>query len=153
MGIIKKNVVVTFFSLLLISSIFAIPASAAVGSANLKVTIIETNPYPAKIEEYLYLTLQVENIGGDKAADVDIRIVPSYPYSLDSEANAVKNVGVLNPGSTATKEFSLFVDKSAQKGIRSLTIRTRPSKDSPWSEKKFDVRIGTETLRNDENII
>ncbi|MHB8102649.1 MAG: COG1361 S-layer family protein [Methanosarcina sp.] len=148
MGIIKKNVVVTFFSLLLISSIFAIPASAAVGSANLKVTIIETNPYPAKIGEYMYLTLQVENIGGDKAADVDIRIVPSYPFSLDSEANAVKNVGVLNPGSTATKEFSLFVDKSAQKGIRSLTIRTRPSKDSPWSEKKFDVRIGTETFNS-----
>src|SRR5450759_348842 len=100
--------------------IFAIPASAAVGSANLKVTIIETNPYPAKIGEYLYLTLQVENIGGDKTPDVDIRIVPSYPFSLDSEANTVKNVGVLNPGSTATKEFSLFVDKSAQKGIRSL---------------------------------
>ena len=57
MEIIKKNVVVTFFSLLLISSIFATPASAAVGSANLKVTIIETNPYPAKIGEYLNLTI------------------------------------------------------------------------------------------------
>ena len=63
-----KNQVIPFvLSLLLISSIFATPASAAVGSANLKVTIIETNPYPAKIGEYLNLTLQVENIGGDKA--------------------------------------------------------------------------------------
>jgi hypothetical protein len=76
MGTIKKNTVVTLFSLLLISSVFAIPASAATGSANLKVTIIETNPYPAKIGEYLNLALQVENIGGDKASDVDIAIVP-----------------------------------------------------------------------------
>ena len=60
----------------------------------------------------------------------------------------MKNIGVLNPGSTATKEFSLFVDKNAQKGIRSLTVRTRPSKDSPWSEKKFDIRIGTETFNS-----
>ncbi len=148
MGTIKKNTVVTLFSLLLISSVFAIPASAATGSANLKVTIIETNPYPAKIGEYLNLALQVENIGGDKASDVDIAIVPEYPFSLDSEANAVKNIGVLNPGSTASKEFSLFIDKNAQKGIRTLTIRTRPSKDSQWSEKKFDIRIGTETFNS-----
>ena len=85
------------------------------------------------------LTLQVENVGGDKATDVDIEIVPAYPFSLDSEANAVKNVGILNPGSTATKEFYLFVDKNAQKGIRSIDIRTRLSKDSPWSEKKFNI--------------
>ncbi len=132
----------------MISSVFSIPASAAVGSANLKVTIIETNPYPAKIGEYLNLALQVENIGGDKATDVDIAIVPEYPFSLDSEANAVKNVGVLNPGSTATKEFSLFIDKNAQKGIRTLAIRTRPGKDSQWSENKFDIRIGTETFNS-----
>jgi hypothetical protein len=54
-------------------------------------------------------------IGGDKAEDVDIAIVPEYPFSLDSEANAMKNIGVLNPGSTASKEFSLFIDKNAQK--------------------------------------
>jgi LPXTG-motif cell wall-anchored protein len=148
MKIIKKNVVVTFFSLILIYSLFAAPAAAAVGSANLKVTIIETNPYPAKIGEYLYLTLQVENIGGDKAADVDIEIIPAYPFSLDPGAEAVKNVGVLNPGSTATKEFYLFVDKNAQKGIRPIDIRTRPSKDSQWSKKSFDIRIGTETFNS-----
>jgi LPXTG-motif cell wall-anchored protein len=148
MKIIKKNVVVTFFSLILIYSLFAAPAAAAVGSANLKVTIIETNPYPAKIGEYLYLTLQVENIGGDKAADVDIEIIPAYPFSLDPGAEAVKNVGVLNPGSTATKEFYLFVDKNAQKGIRPIDIRTRPSKDGQWSKKSFDIRIGTETFNS-----
>jgi LPXTG-motif cell wall-anchored protein len=148
MKIIRKNVVVSFFSLILIYSLFAAPAAAAVGSANLKATIIETNPYPAKIGEYLYLTLQVENIGGDKAADVDIEIIPAYPFSLDPGAEAVKNVGVLNPGSTATKEFYLFVDKNAQKGIRPIDIRTRPSKDSQWSKKSFDIRIGTETFNS-----
>lgn len=148
MGKIKKNTIITLFFLLLISSISAIPASAGNGSANLKVTIIETDPYPAKIGEYLNLALQVENVGGDKATDVDIAIVPEYPFSLDSEANAVKNIGALNPGSTASKEFSLFIDKNAQKGIRTLTVRTRPSKDGQWSEKKFDIRIGTETFNS-----
>jgi hypothetical protein len=143
---IKNSLVPLVLSLLLVSLLFATPASAAVGGANLKVTIVETNPYPAKIGEYLNLTVQVENIGGDKAENVDIEIVPQYPFSLDSEANAVKNIGVLNPGRTATKEFYLFVDKNAQKGVRSIDIRTKTGKDSPWSEKSFDIRIGTETF-------
>ncbi|MCO5382198.1 MAG: COG1361 S-layer family protein [Methanosarcina barkeri] len=134
--------------MLLISSLFAAPASASVGGANLKVTIIETNPYPAKIGEYLTLTIQVENIGGDKADNVDIEIVPQYPFSLDSKANAIQNVGVLNPGRTATKEFHLFVDKNAQKGVRSIDIRTKTGRDDPWSEKSFDIRIGTETFNS-----
>ncbi|MDW5549075.1 COG1361 S-layer family protein [Methanosarcina sp.] len=146
MTIIKNSFVPLVLSLLLISLLFSVPASAAVGGANLKVTIVETNPYPAKIGEYLNLTVQVENIGGDKADNVDIEVVPQYPFSLDSEANAVKNVGALNPGRTVTKEFYLFVDKNAQKGVRSIDIRTKTGKDSPWSEKSFDIRIGTETF-------
>jgi hypothetical protein len=142
---IRHNVIPIMFFLILISSIFTFSASASSVGASLKVTTIDTNPYPAKIGVTLNLTAQVENIGGDKAPDVDIEIVPEYPFSLDSETNAVKNIGVLNPGSTAIKEFHLFVDKNAQNGIRSLKIRTRLSKDSPWSEKNFDIRIGTET--------
>ncbi|MCO5382199.1 MAG: COG1361 S-layer family protein [Methanosarcina barkeri] len=145
---IKYLFILFVLSLFLISSFFAAPASASVGGANLKVTIIETNPYPVKIGEYLNLTVQVENIGGDKADNVDIEIVPQYPFSLDSEANAIQNVGVLNPGRTATKEFHLFVDKNAQKGVRSIDIRTKTGRDDPWSEKSFDIRIGTETFNS-----
>jgi hypothetical protein len=145
MAILKNQTIPFMLSLLLISSILATPVSAAVGSANLKVTIVETNPYPAKIGEYLNLTLQVENVGGDKADNVDIEIVPKYPFSLDSGVSPVKNIGALNPGRTATEEFYIFVDKNAQKGTRSLDVRTRASKDSPWSEKSFDIRIGTQT--------
>ncbi|AKB56240.1 hypothetical protein A9239_02800 [Methanosarcina sp. A14] len=148
MAKIKNSFVPLVLSWLLASSFFASSASAAVGGANLKVTIVETNPYPAKIGEYLNLTVQVENIGGDKADNVDIEVVPQYPFSLDSEANALKNVGALNPGRTATKEFYLFVDKNAQKGIRSIDIRTKTGKNSPWSEKSFDIRIGTETFNS-----
>ena len=145
---IKNSLVSLVLSWILVSSFFASSASAAVGGANLKVTIVETNPYPAKIGEYLTLTVQVENIGGDKADNVDIEVVPQYPFSLDSETNALQNVGALNPGRTATKEFYLFVDKNAQKGIRSIDIRTKTGKNSPWSEKSFDIRIGTETFKS-----
>lgn len=145
---IRHNVIPIMFFLILITSIFTFSASASSSSASLKVTIIDTNPYPAKIGEPLNLTVQIENIGGDKASDIDIEIVPEYPFSLDSETNAIKNIGALNPGSTATKEFYLNVDKNAQNGIRSLKILTRPSKDSQWNENTFDIRIGTETYNS-----
>lgn len=132
--------------LLLVSSIFVAPASASTASANLKVTIVETNPYPAKIGEYLDLTVQVENIGRDRAENVDIEIVPEYPFSLDSQENAVQNIGSLAPGKFASKEFHLFVDKNAQKGVRSIDVRVRTDEGDPWSEESFDIRIGTETF-------
>jgi hypothetical protein len=61
---IKNSLVLLVLSLLLFSLLYAASASAAVAGANLKVTIVETNPYPAKIGEYLNLTVLVENIGG-----------------------------------------------------------------------------------------
>jgi hypothetical protein len=134
--------------LLLASSIFAVPASAATASANLKVTIVETNPYPAKIGQYLDLTVQVENVGRDRADNVEIELVPEYPFSLDSQANALQNIGALAPNKFASREFHLFVDKNAQKGTRSIDIRTRVDKNSPWSENTFDIRIGTETFNS-----
>jgi hypothetical protein len=143
---LKNPIISVIIFLLLVSSIFTAPASAATASANLKITIVETNPYPAKIGQYLDLTVQVENVGRDRADNVDIEIVPEYPFSLDSQANAVQNIGALAPGKVASKEFHLFVDKEAQKGIRSIDIRTRIDKNSPWSEKTFDIRIGTETF-------
>ncbi len=144
--IIKINTIFMITSIFLLLFTFISPASAATGGSSLKVTIIETNPYPAKIGQYVSLTLQVENIGGDKAENVDIEVVPAYPFSLDPGVNPVKNIGVLNPGNTANKEFYLFVDKSAQKGVRTIDIRTRPNKDSQWTEKTFDIRIGTQAF-------
>ncbi len=132
--------------LLLVSSIITTPATASTAGANLKITIVETNPYPAKIGEYLDLTVQVENVGRDRAENVDLEIVPEYPFSLDSQENAVQNIGSLAPGKFASREFHLFVDKNAQKGVRSIDVRTRINNNSPWSEKSFDIRIGTETF-------
>lgn len=142
----KPTITSVIVFLLLFSSLFTAPASASTASANLKVTIVETNPYPAKIGEYLDLTVQVENIGRDRAENVDIELVPEYPFSLDSQENAVQNVGALAPGKFASKEFHLFVDKNAKKGVRSIDIRTKTDAKSPWSEKSFDIRIGTETF-------
>lgn len=142
----KTSIISVIIFLLLVSSIFTAPASASTASASLKVTIVETNPYPAKIGEYMDLTVQVENIGRDRAEDVDIEIVPEYPFSIDSQENAVQNVGSLAPGKFASKEFHLFVDKNAQKGVRSIDIRTRTDKNNPWNKNSFDIRIGTETF-------
>jgi hypothetical protein len=143
---LKASITSAVILLLLVSFVFIAPASASTAGANLKVTIVETNPYPAKIGEYLDLTVQVENIGRDRAENVDIEIVPEYPFSIDSQANAIQNIGALAPEKFASKEFHLFVDKNAQKGTRSIDIRTRTDVNSPWSEKTFDIRIGTETF-------
>lgn len=129
-----------------IASVIIAPASAAVSGPNLKVTIIEINPYPAEIGQYIELTVQVENVGREWAEDASIELIPDYPFSLDSPANAIQNIGALSPEKIATREFHLFVDKNAQRGTRSIDIRTQSEKSAPWSEDTFDIRVGTETF-------
>ena len=141
-----KDICIAVFLIMVFASVLVAPASATVSGPNLKVTIIEINPYPAEIGQYIELTVQVENVGRERAEDASIELIPDYPFSLDSPANALQNIGALSPEKIATREFHLFVDKNAQKGTRSIDIRTRSDKSAPWSEDTFDIRVGTETF-------
>ena len=142
-----KIISVAVISLLLLSMVAGIfPASAAVSGANLKVTIVDQQPYPAEIGQYMDITVQVENVGRDWADDVSIKMEPQYPFSLDSPANAVQNIGALGPEKIATKEFHLFIDKNSQKGTMSIDVLTQNDKGDPWSEETFYIKVGSETF-------
>jgi len=135
-----------FVLAILTSAIIVPPASAAGGGGALKVDITRYEPYPAEIGKYVDVWVNVKNIGGGTAEDVTIELVPKYPFTLDSGANARQNKGSIGTDASAMYEYRLFVATDAKPGIHEITIRYQGEKGATWSEKDFEIKVGTDTL-------
>ena len=133
-----------FILAILASAITIAPATAAGGA--LKVDITRYEPYPAEIGKYVDVWVNVKNMGGGTAEDVTIELVPKYPFTLDSSSNARQNKGSIGADSSAMYEYRLFVAADAKPGTHEITIRYQGDEGTTWSEKDFEIKVGTDTL-------
>lgn len=126
-------------------------ACAAEGSA-LSVSVLKYEPVPAEIGQYVDIWIKVENTGSGKSDDLSIKMVPEYPLSLDSEANAIENIGILGPESAAVHKYRLFVDENAKQGVASFDIQYQKEKNSAWVEETFEITIGSAAFDSKGNV-
>jgi hypothetical protein len=131
--------------LILLTVLFSSPCTAATG-ADLDVSILQYQPIPAEIGEYVTVWVKVENIGFSRAEDVSVRMVPDYPFTLDSPGNADKTTGVLTPGRAAVHEYRLFVDEDARDGTESIEVWYQEGTEGVWYQQEFDIRVGQSTF-------
>ncbi|WP_230375563.1 COG1361 S-layer family protein [Methanolobus vulcani] len=120
-------------------------ASAAEG-ANLEVSILRYEPAPAEIGEYVSVWVKVENLGYAKAEDLSIKIVPDYPFSVDSSANALVNVGILSPDNAAVHEYRLYTDSAAKQGTGTFEVWYQEESGGTWFKKEFELRVGSDSF-------
>jgi len=139
------NLLRHLFVLAILASATMIAPAAAAGGA-LKVDITRYEPYPAEIGKYVDLWVNVKNMGGGTAEDVTIELVPKYPFTLDSSSNARQNKGSIGADSSAMYEYRLFVAADAKPGTHEITIRYQGDEGTTWSEKDFEIKVGTDTL-------
>ena len=133
-----------FILAVLTSAIMVTPVSASGGA--LKVDITRYEPCPAEIGRYVDVWVNVKNTGGGTAEDVTIELVPKYPFTLDSEHNARQNKGSIGTDASAMYEYRLFVATDAKPGVHEITIRYQGENGATWSEKDFELKVGTDTL-------
>lgn len=126
-------------------------ACAEEGSA-LTVSVLKSEPVPAEIGQYVDIWIKVENTGSGKSEDLSIKMVPEYPLSLDSQTNAIENIGILGPESAAVHKYRLFVDENAKQGVATFDIQYQKEKDSAWVEETFEITIGSAAFDSKGNI-
>lgn len=142
----KRIIGILVVLLLLFVAAASLPASAASSSSTLRVDLLKYDPYPAEIGSYVDVWIKVENFASGSTEDVSIKIEPEYPFSLDSEKNAIKNFGILPPDRTAIHEYRLYVDDGAKAGTGSFDILYRASDESTWQKTTFDIKVGSTTF-------
>lgn len=121
------------------------PVSASSG-ANLRVDVLDYDPYPAEIGKYVDVRVKVENIGYGRADAVSLKIEPEYPFSLDSERNAVKSIGILAPEKAVVSEYRLFVDENAKVGTGNIDLYYKADDGDAWFKKTVSLRVGSNTF-------
>src|SRR3989338_7187239 len=82
----NKGIVISLCILVLL----AVSANAATQStqrpartSQIEVTLINQEPDPAEPGKYVDIRFKLDNNGSDEARNVDIEILPQYPFSLD----------------------------------------------------------------------
>ncbi len=138
----------TFYILLcmvLLSTSSIMPVSAD-SAATMKVDIIDYDPFPAQIGEYVDVRVKIENIGYGRADAVSLRMEPEYPFTLDSGDNAVEFIGILSPDDAAVHEYRLYTDENAKVGTGSVDVYYQVHEGGSWYRSTFDLNVGSSTF-------
>ena len=87
-----KNFATAILAVVIVASMVAGIQGVAFGQSysasfpNIEVSLLKYSPLPAEPGKYVTLTFKVENTGGKDADNVRLKIVPEYPFSLDSNS-------------------------------------------------------------------
>ncbi|MBI4448099.1 hypothetical protein HY643_03905 [Candidatus Woesearchaeota archaeon] len=124
----KALIIFCVMQLLLLSFVSA--ADTREGTCNLKVDLINQDPYPAIPGEYVDVLFQVSGVQTPSCEGARFEMMPSYPFSVDGNST----VKVLE-GSTYVADhkndwmipYKLRVDKDALKGYPEIKVMYSPN--------------------------
>jgi hypothetical protein len=114
------------------------------GTASLKVTLVNQDPYPADPGDYVNLLFKVENRGSDNAENVVFKLLPEYPFSLDTGVSATAELGTIKGLQTDENgyliKYKVRVDKDAINGENEIRTECRYSNGNTLTNK-FNITI------------
>ncbi len=146
---IKKISIMFAIIFLFIALMIGVNASI-VANPILDISLVEQDPDPVEPGEFVDLKFNIQNNGNGAAKDLELEIVPEYPFTLYEGENAVEELGDVKvyeatetDTGTVTVRYRLGVDSEALEGIYEITLRYRHGDDTrQWqSIDPFDIRV------------
>ena len=111
------------------------------------VTLINQEPDPANPGRLVDVRFKIDNNGSGSADDMDVEIIPEYPFSLQPGKSATKNIGTLQARQRGDVgvivKYRLLVDKNAVEGDNDLRVRYRINKEAWIKPEEFKINIRT----------
>ncbi len=125
-------------------------ASSPSSSSSLDVSIVKTEPVPMMKGEYADVWVEVRNRGNRVAEDVELELVPEYPFDVDPDKDLTRDFGKIEVGDEYQAKFTVRVDDNAVSGENSLKFRTRSSIATITKELPVDIRTREAVLAVEE---
>ncbi|MDP2907132.1 MAG: COG1361 S-layer family protein [Nanoarchaeota archaeon] len=123
-NMIRKSLLLLVFLCLCLNTAFAA----------MSVEITKYDPYPAEAGKYVDVWIKVRNMGNNDLEGIELAFEPSYPFSLDPTAEAVKDVGKLEAGDFVIKKYKVRVDEDAVEGKNNIKLKVKDCKGCIWKE-------------------
>ncbi|MCK5476694.1 MAG: COG1361 S-layer family protein [Candidatus Aenigmarchaeota archaeon] len=141
---IKYGFLFSFLTIIFVSSICFGATIYMPNTHHIDVGLLNQQPDPVEPGKYIELRFNVINTGLEDAKNVLFEIDPEFPFSLDSETDALKNLGTILGGATGnngiTVYYKLFVNKLAKQGNADIKIKYKID-NNLWVTKTFTLRI------------
>jgi hypothetical protein len=108
--------------------------------ANLQLDSLRYEPYPVNPGDYFTLYIKAENIGTMLTKNATFELVPKFPFSLDSNEDAVRNYASLTSSEPVVMKYKVRASKDAVSGSNELQMRYTTGGNT-WITKKFDIEV------------
>jgi hypothetical protein len=138
---------------LIISLVLPIAAFAAANQDVSKITVtpLRYEPFPAQPGAYVDVWLNIQNIGFEPADNLIVILEPQYPFSIDPNENATREIGTLNGMDSSIIDYKIRVAPDAVQGENELRLMFSSGDHSVWIEKI--LLIDVQTIRANLDII
>ncbi|MBI2523282.1 hypothetical protein HYW19_02755 [Candidatus Woesearchaeota archaeon] len=147
---INRIIIVSLCILIL----FAVGLNAATQStqrpartSQIEVTLINQEPDPAEPGNYVDVRFKLDNNGSEEARNVEVEILPQYPFSLDPGVEALRSAGTLQSMQRGDVgvivKYRIRVDKNAVEGENEIKIRYRIDKGIWIEPEEFFIDVQT----------
>ena len=120
-----------------------IPMVAYADGPSINIIPLRYEPSPAQPGEYLSVWVNVENMGNEKAENLRVVLVPTYPFSLDEGENATTEIKTLGGRDNAVIKYKVRIAADAVEGENELTVKYSTEDRNVWVEKKLKITIQT----------
>ena len=145
---VKKTWVI-LFGVMILSAFYAAAAQSTNRPSNdydIVVTLINQEPDPAEPGKYADARFKVDNNGTEEARNVEVEILPQYPFSLYS-GDATRSIGTLQSKQKGDVgvivKYRLKVDQNAVEGENEIKVRYRIDKGVWIEPKEFFISVQT----------
>lgn len=119
-------------------------------SSDIQIRQLKYEPYPVNPGEYFSLWIKVENIGG-LTKNAVFELNPKYPFSLDTNEDAVRDFGQLS-SVPVILEYKIRVDKDAVEGVNPIELKySTDSNSENWIYHTFEIQV--EDAQTDFDIV
>ncbi|MBN1502490.1 COG1361 S-layer family protein [Candidatus Woesearchaeota archaeon] len=140
----KKKIIL--IGLLLFSITVTFAAAGLYSVPQMNISLINQDPDPVGPSKYVDVRFKIQNNGVAIAEDVNLELVPKFPFSLDENEVAERYLGNI-PGYGASKnvivvKYKVRVDRGAVEGENVLHLRYKLG-DSDWITQEYPVNIQT----------
>jgi len=144
----RKVIISLMFVLMMCSAASASVNTLSDISSHLFITLLNQEPDPAEPGKYVDVRFKIENYGIEPASEVEIEILPSFPFTLVQGEDAVRNLGTIGGRQIGRvgiiEKFRLKVDPEAIEGENEIVVRYKQAYGG-WIEwDAFNITVRTQ---------
>ena len=120
------------------------PSGISEGS-NVDITLINQDPATAQPGEYVDMKFKISNQGIESAEDTSVELVESFPFSLDPDVSANRELGDMRGAAIGDDsyivEYRVRVDENAVESENEISLKYTTGDDDFSVTRDFDISV------------